>query len=92
MFNTLFGDLSVSMSGRLYHSGSEKRKKHAAKIAELSTLPKLTAFFTPLSPAEESNPLVLENPTSATSTAEAVENLSMSSDDQSGDDNCDCSK
>ena len=42
-----------------------------------------------MSPAEESNPLILEN---ATSTAEAVENQSMSSDDQSGDDNCDDSK
>ena len=80
------------MSGRLYLSGSEKRKKHAAKIAELSILPKLTAFFTPLSPVEESNPAILENATSATSTAEAIEDLLMSSNDQTGDDNCGDSK
>ena len=38
------------------------------------------------------NPLVLEKATSATSTAEAVEELSMSSNDQTADGNCDDSK
>ena len=58
----------------------------------ISTLPKLTAFFTPFSPAEESNPLVLEKATSATSTAEAVEELSMSIAMTSLAINCDDSK
>ena len=56
----------INMSGRTYKSGAEKQKKHSAKMAEMSRIPKLTNFFaqTPAvsshSVAEESTSVQIE--------------------------------